>query len=541
MKKITILIAFALLLGSCVKDTIDDLSKIKGVTAESNWMLPVVDAEAGLEKFIGGVDDQVEIVADDQGKLTLIFAGRDSLGEKQLVSIDPLSVNQTLSLPAPAIPVFEAVGVFSESINDRVSLNLGSGINVENLQIKKGKVTVNITNSFQHNTFIKISYPAITKGGLPLVDSFEFNYTGTPHAPIIRTTSLDGYEIDANSDINNPGTIPYIVEFKLQKVTGSTTTPADAIVFNQTLSIEEYAKAEGYFGPIELLKLKESSRLGIFDKKIDGNVFINDPRLRIKVYNTIGMPIQGRISKMVIVAGLGDTVPVEINPFKDTFSINYTTIQGQEAITEYVIDRNNSNLDEVISSAPQYFIYEITFTANADNVPKTNVIYDKSTIKVDASFEIPADLRIVSYGVESQQSFSLKNDLNQLDSNGVFVEYAEALSEITNQMPLGAFVQVYFIDTITNTVLDSLYESQFVVPASLVNASGRVIAPAVRQSTTFIDKAKYERITAANAYSFFVRFRTSDFNSTQPFVVFYKQDKLRFKMGLKTKVKYQTP
>jgi len=47
MKKITILIAFALLLGSCVKETIEDLSKIKGVTAESNWMLPVVDAEAG--------------------------------------------------------------------------------------------------------------------------------------------------------------------------------------------------------------------------------------------------------------------------------------------------------------------------------------------------------------------------------------------------------------------------------------------------------------------------------------------------------------
>ncbi|MCU0423076.1 MAG: hypothetical protein MUC81_09720 [Bacteroidia bacterium] len=544
MKRIAILLmvfAMSAAMQSCVKDIVDKVTGVDGFEADAAWALPAINATAGLDKAITALDNDVKIQTDSTGRLLLNFFGVDSLPPRQLFSLDPITVNEEFSLPAPAIIVFESLGTFSEQINQTIPIALPNSRRIERVLVKDGAINVNVSNSFRHNCKIKITYTGIRKNGISLVDSFDFIYTGVNHTPINRRIDINDYEVDCTRNGTTFNEFEYSIEVQMTKVNGSTTLPTDRIAVDVNIGVNEYARAEGYFGKLTLLQLSEDSKLAFFDKRVEGNVFIKDPKLILKVTNRIGLPITGVITEMYIESPSGARTPVNIDAFKDTFTIDYTTVINQEKVTEYVIDKTNSNIDVVLTQAPSKFVYKVEFIANRSEQVTSNILYDFSTIKVDASFILPFDIRVINYGLEDRQPFDLGNSDSTL-VKGLTVEYAELLSKVTNQIPLNAFVQLYFRDSITNTTLDSLFTSPYSIAAAKIDANGNVVAPTVAEFSTLVDDPKYQRVRKANQYLYTVRLRTAEDNAgIQPFVTIYKSANVNMKVAVRAKAKYRTP
>lgn len=537
-KIISGIIGVALMTSSCLKESIDDVKAIKGIKAAPTWVLPVINAEAGLKDFVGAIDDGVNLGTTPDNVLLLTFVSADSLPQQNLFSLPQVSDNVTFSMTPPAIALFEALGAFEQEVTTEENLVLPNSAYAERAIVKKGSITANVQSSFKHDCKVYITYPSITKSGLPLIDSFIIIYNGSPQT-INKVVDLAGYEVDFTKNGATNNTLEYTVKANITRNPANPVSTTDNITATETIKLDEYSRIEGYFGELELLTLDEVNVLSLFDKNVEGEVFVNNPKLLVNVTNTVGMPITGKVKEIFVTSGSGLKVPIILDQFADTFSVNYTTVIGQSAQTQYIIDKTNSNIDKILSTAPQSIKYVIDFTANKGNVPTSNILYDYSSIKVNALFEIPFDAKILNYVVESLAPFNLSNIDGDLDTANFKVEYAEIFNNIKSDIPLNGFVQLYFEDSLTGIVYDSLYNTPFLMPGSKIDASGGVIAPSEQLVNSYIDGDKFNRIKKGNRYRLRVRLRTSEENGNLPFVRFYEDQKIRMKVGFKTKISYQ--
>lgn len=514
------------------------MSKIKGVTTNPTMAAPVINAETNLGKVVGDLSKTIVIETQPDKKLVLVFNSNDSIEEKQYFTLPDVNFNLNVPMPPTDVPAFETTGAYHQELQTNVPITLTGNQRAERVLVGLGSVSLAVGSTFKHNATIKVTYPGVTKNGKALTDSFVFVYNGVTPTPITRTYDLTGYEIDLTDNGSTWNAFTYQISVDLLRVDNNPVDITDNISFNQQLKVNNYSRVEGYFGRFDITNFKQNNLLDIFDKKLDGNVFIKDPKLRISVVNSFGLPITAKITDIYVMSGGGNKIPIQIDQFKDTFTLNYTTNIGQTATTEYLIDRNNSNIDEILSAAPQEIVYEVSFTANSQDIVGPNVLYDYTTVKQYSRLELPFDIRILHYTVEATGGLELNQFKKDLEKEGATLNWAEGVSELINEMPLNAFVQVYFDDSLTNRVIDSAFNQEYFLPAAQIDASGTVIAPAKSSQTNHFDADRYNRIASANRYRMQVRLRTAEENSNLPFVSFYDFQKLRLKMGFRANITY---
>lgn len=546
MKKLAlgIISAFVLLSTSCIKefeDTIDELSSIKGVTTNPTMAAPLINASVSLSDLLDDLSGDLDVVTGPDGKIILKFSGADSVEEKQYIALPGVNFSIDAIMPPTEVPNFEATGKFTQSIANDVNINVSGNQRLERALIKQGVLSLNVGSSFKHNTVVHISYPGITKNGIPFIDSFVFVYNGSNPPNINRNIDLTGYEIDFTKNGSTYNVFAYQLGVDITRNPANGVNLTDKISFTQGLTINQYKRMEGYLGKFDITELKSTSELGLFDNKLDGNVFVENPRIKLRVTNSFGLPITAKITEIYVLSGTGVKTPILIDLFKDTFSLEYTANIGQSKITEYLIDNSNSNIADVLNAAPQTIVYQVLFTANADDVPKTNILYDNTTIKLETILELPVDVKILSYAIESDGDFELGESFSDLDSSGVTVNWAEVVSDFVNGIPLNASVQVYVDDSVTNTVIDSIFKPAYLLQAATVDAQGEVIQPTKAVITSTITKAHYDNLKRGNKYRLQVRLTTPESTpGNQPYVGFYDHQKLNVKIGARTNITYRT-
>jgi hypothetical protein len=547
MKKLALGIfsAFVLLSTSCIKeieDTIDELSSIKGVTTNPTMAAPLINASITLKDLLDDLseDDNVFTTTNSEGKISLKFISRDSVEEKQYIIMPNINSSIDAIMPPNDIPNFETSGKFSRSIYNDLNIELIGNQRVERISIKQGSLDFNIGSNFKHNTIVKISYPSITKNGVPLVDSFVFIYNGSTPANIIRSVDLSGYEIDFTKNGSTYNVFSYEIGVDIIRNPSNNVSLSDKVSILQGISVTKYKRIEGYFGKFDIAEITQSDKLGLFDKKLEGNVFIENPSVTLKLTNSFGLPVTARVIEIYVVSGSGAKTPLIIDAFKDTFALDYTSGIGQTKFTEYVIDKSNSNIDDVLNTAPQNIYYKVLFTANIDDLPKPNVLYDYTTVKQESTLDLPVDIKILNYAIESEGDFELGGTLSDLDSNGVTINWAEVVSEIVNELPLNASVQVYVDDSTTNTLIDSIFKPAYLIAAATVNAQGDVLQPTKVNTTNTINKAQYENMKKGNRYRLQVKLTTPESSpGNLPYVGIYDFQKINVKIGARTNITYR--
>jgi len=546
MKKLALGIfsAFVLLSTSCIKefeDTIDELSSIKGVTSNPTMAAPLINASVTLSDLLDDLSGDLDVTTGPDGKIILKFSSADSVDQRQYVTLPNVNFSVDAIMPPTEIPNFEVTGKFNQSIANDININVSGNQRIERVLIKQGTLNFNVSSGFKHNTVVKISYPGISKNGQPYIDSFVFVYNGSTPTAINRNINLEGYEIDFTKNGSTYNVFAYELGVDITRNPANGVDLTDKISFSQGLTINQYRRLEGYFGKFDISQLRQTSELGLFDNKLEGNVFVENPSIKLKITNSFGLPITAKIIEIYVLSGTGVKTPILIDLFKDTFNIGYTSNIDQTKITEYIIDKTNSNIDDVLNMAPQTIVYDVLFTANSTDVPIANVLYDNTTIKQETILDLPVDVKILNYAIESEGEFGLGGTLSDLDSNGVTVNWAEVVSEIINGIPLNASVQVYVDDSTTNTLIDSIFKPAYLMAAATVNAQGEVIQSTKVNITNTINKAQYENLKKGNRFRLRVKLTTPESSpGNLPYVGVYDFHKVNVKIGARTNITYRS-
>jgi hypothetical protein len=535
-RKLLLLLVSAAFFSSCLKDTLDELSGIKGVKTANEFSMPLVSMTMGMKELYESALQSAYIQPDPNNLLVFTYRGGDTVPTQQFVAIPSVDFSYPIRFPnALAIQAFNFNNRLDVTIDTSISLpTSGGNEQIKLIKVKKGKFTISVTNSFRHDATVAISYPGIKKNGVAYSDNITLNYDPNDYPKTVtHTLDLADYDVDFSKNGTTANEIGFSYTIALVRIPANATSLTDSLSIGQTFAIESYKQVTGYLGKFEIIHSHMDQEIDLFSKNISGKILVNDPRLVLRIFNSYGVPVTGRIYNLKIITVDSQNFPVVIDQFRDTFSFQRPLVPGDVAVSEYKIDKNNSNLDDAINSGPARVEFDLEFSANYNDIVQDNFLVDGSMFRTEVDFELPMDIKILDYEVLERSSFKLGN----IPSKGV--ESANLYVRTENGLPFDVFMQMLFVkDTIiggqldSNYVIDSLFNHELAITGGTVDANGKVVAPFVSLNTVGLPIKRLSKIhdEAKNTLTR-VRIQTSQFGGSPGFVKIYTDQKLNMKLG----------
>lgn len=536
------------LFSSCFKDSLEELKRIQSIEGKPELVVPLLDANLSISKLYNETSAAGYLQSDSNQFLTFIFTDADSLSPKQLVKIPQVGVSYQLKLDAGMIAQFNALGRYANSISSYSVFKTNNKEKLKSMRIRKGVFNINISSLLRHNTTLITSYPTITKNGIPLSDTLKIIYNGQLPQLVTKSIILDGYDVDLSDGGISYNVLPYLLEVEIVKNPGQPLNINDLISVNEAINIDEYSFIQGYLGRINILNTSENTSFDIFEKEIEHNLYLNDPKLVFRVENGIGMPLTCKISSLFVTSASGLELPITIDPLRDTFTLAYPTKIGEKIYTEYIIDKNNSNIDSLISIAPQNLKYYLEFTANyLENSLTDNFLIWDNAFRVSTEARIPLDLKVLRYVIKAPGVLSPITDQDLKPDPGVEVDLDRKGATLSlfaeNYLPFEADFQIDFRKKTVVNGKDSsvslllLPSTASKISGSAVDGNGNLIRPGESFNDIILTKEQFDLLRQCDSYDFITRAATSNSNGNFPFVKVYNNQYLRLRAGFKGNVK----
>ncbi|MFN5543841.1 MAG: hypothetical protein ACK49O_01350 [Bacteroidota bacterium] len=546
-----VFLSLSLALSSCFKDALEEIEGIKSIEASPEFAVPLVDASLSISRLYNENSAAGFLETDSNNFMTFLFADSDSLSPRQLVKIPDVNLGYELKMDAGMLAQFDALGRFSSTFSSYAVFKTANKERLKSYRIRKGSFIVNISSRFRHNTTLITTYPTITKNGFPLIDTIRAIYNGQLPQVVNKTIVLDGYDVDLSDGGISYNVVPYLLELDIVKNQGQPVDVNDLITVTETFDIDEYSFIKGYLGKINIINTSENTSLDIFDKQIEHNLFLNDPKLVFRLENAIGMPLTCKISNLVVTSASGQDFPVTFDPIKYTFTLAYHLRIGDSIYSEYIIDKNNSNIDSLISTAPQNIKYYLEFTANyLERSSEDNFLIWDNAFKVSSEARVPLDLKVLNYAIKSSGTLSPITDVDLKPDPGIDLNLGQngaTLSFIAeNYLPFEANFQIDFRKKAVINGKDSSI-SLLLLPSkpskiigSTVDANGNIIRPGESFNDLSLTKEQFDLLRQCDSYDLITRAATSNSNGSFPFVKVYSNQYLRLRAGFKGNVKVKS-
>jgi hypothetical protein len=296
----------------------------------------------------------------------------------------------------------------------------------------------------------------------------------------------------------------------------------------------KFARFFGYGGVREFV-MEDTISIDIFDLDQEGNFSFNEgsTKLMINAENTFGVPIELDVStfKAFNTGEFPDSADVYIfgegNP--SVISLNYPQ-SDQVGTTAYtLVESDQSNLHEVLEISPNLLFVNVKGILNPENDPTiNNFILDTSRIKTSLSMELQL------FG--SANGFVVRDtvDYDPGDLDGF--EYLILGTNIENDFPISAMVQIEFADSLNNILFSLIPENEQLINAATVGGPPDYIVTEPASKILEIPVSKAEIDTLNMADKIFITGRLStEGNET---VKIYSDYQLYIRMGAKLGIKY---
>lgn len=264
--------------------------------------------------------------------------------------------------------------------------------------------------------------------------------------------------------------------------------------------------------------------LGLNKLISEGEFYLADPKVTITIKNYWDIPAQFKFADFYYYEEPESAgIPVT-GSFIDWIQINKPVAPEAYAITNIVLDKTTSNIDEIISALPHH----LSFGADFETITTPPVSYDVPSGSIDSvsmKVEMPLDLRIANLLLRDTIDFNLGNDLG---SDTSMIESFEFSLILQNGFPIEIGTQVYFVDE-NYSILDSISTNLLQV------ASGIVTAGKVSQSTESIIKIQIDKNRLSNLLNSSYLIPKIIFNTTgtasNETVKFYDNYEVGLKLG----------
>lgn len=531
VKSLLIGLSFFSLTG-CLKTEDLDLNKSKGVEIDGTYGIALFNDNFTALKILKRLDSLNKIFINDEGYISYI-AGQNSsslIGNDYIV-ITNQSEGGSFSLPPAVVTLFNAAPN-GTTVSDSSSENWFFDIppyELDSIIYKSGDLLLETSSTFTIPMEVTITIEDLLRpNGALFSHTLILSGAGSNQA----TIDMSGFKADFTLKGTNHSRLRLKTKVSMTKNSGADfVTGVQQISYNVGVSNQVFKKIHGYFGQEPLVIPTDTLEVDLYQSATgDGDIRIEEPRLNLYFDNSYGMGV--RINTLSPFFGRkGDGTVIPITGVSLPFTIDRANTVGETKRSTLILKEPEVNINEIADAYVKEIEFGASATINPGGVAK-NFALDTSRVTLTSEIEIPFYGSFKNFNIETETNFTPPKDADIL-------EFAEIKLIIENTFAFGLSFQVYFMDSMNNTV-DSLFktiEQTNIIPTASVDNTGKVINAAFKTTFIKLDQALLKKMQAQNVTKLKVRVEALSFNQGNTPVKVYPENGIIIKAGLKVKIK----
>lgn len=505
------------------------------VELEPELVAPLVHGSMSLESVVSLFDSSGFLQTFDDGLIYLVYSDTAfEIRADTLVDVPDKIVTQRYIDTDINTPLWLGAGVgdtVSFYKSEKFAFDLEANDRLDSILVKGGQMIIDVESTFKHTGILTISSSQILDVNR---DSFvTVVEISEPDGSFMDQVTIpsDGYLI--KTEEADDSTL-VTINFRLDLInSGSLVDPTDYCLIQSTFLDLDFYRVFGYIDSRDLIDESSSFEIPIYQDNPDlASLVFNDPRINLYVRSSVGIPVEVEMDSVIATSSIdGSTIELlftEGYPFQ----IGAPTLEqiGQSVETEININKNTSNIDDLLAAAPSDITFTVKGRTLGDSTTDTHFVLDTSRFRLAMEFLLPMDFSSSGFAFEDTLEF-------QVGEEGVdtaLVKEAEATLYTSNQMPVQLALQAYMLDE-NHVLVDSLFDGQqIILGASVVDGEGKLVQPTEETIEVTLNVKKLGELKDVR----YLRFRASMATSEpgDP-VKFYEDYRLDFELSMHAKVK----
>ncbi len=496
-----------IVLGFWACNPLDNYAGVERGDLEAEFALPIGQIDLRMQDLLEGKNPD-EITIDSDGLIRLHYRG-DLLTRTSEQIFASMEASLALPIPIDTTPFL-------------LPLEAPDGLEIYRLDLRQGTMQFTTANTTGETIDLHILLPKVLDENMQAVElDYEVpDLGGVPwFSPVIDMT---GYTIDA------PDSEVYVHYTAILPSTGDTLLLDPFFI---QLGSVEFSYAEGYFANQLHDNGLDTVEIDLFDTWLEGDVYFEDPLIHIFVYNSFGVPTRSIVQVFDIHTAQGQILPLESPYIDNGIDFEYPDINhvGETAVTDFIFDKNNSNIEDILGSEPTQLVYEVDAITNPDNNQAiVGYITDSSQYTVTVAVELPL------YGTAS--NFKVRDTLD-LDISALDEAKEMELKVITdNGFPLEAKMDLVFLDDQNQVIATVFDKPELLMAAAPVDGEGYPSNIQQTVSHISLDGDLLAEARMASKIVVLLSFSTTtEDGGNQPPVKITDQQEMNIRLGLKFK------
>jgi hypothetical protein len=450
------------------------LEELEGleINSEAELAFPFINSTISIAELLEETNDLATVYVDETGLIHFLYEG-EVFGETARERYESLNF-----LIPPVVPV--------TSPDQALPLLIPGDIDIDSLILRTGTMAYRFRNPFQEEVEVEIRLPQIRSGGEAL--RFEATapaYSGSGDFPLVTNS-------DNPKDLSGYAIIPINDTIYVEYTARRTVSGDEVTLDNVALEVDSFnfSYVEGFFGNQVDDSPRDTIEVEFFDSWVQGDVYFADSTITLDFENSFGLPTRAVINRFDVISVRGEVLPLESEFVDDGIDFPFPSLDqvGQVIRTEFVFDKTNSNLDNILGSEPALVDYDIN--AVSEPVNQRGFFTDSSYYQARLRIDLP----LFGTGADYLVRDTVELDLDELDN----ASEAEFKVVADNGIPLQMEVVYTFINERDEVVATLLEGGELIVEGAPVDAEGNPTGVASKTTFVLVSEAELEAIHTAD-------------------------------------------
>jgi hypothetical protein len=432
-------------LNGCKKDF--NFEKVKDLSWTPEIALPLVNENITLKQALVQTGTEDHLYIDESGDISILFYFNSDafrIRPNDLIAISPVDFTYGHQVTKAEQTILGSMDLTIPTVTfTRTLTGNTQNTRVDKLLVREGVIRVISDHTFNNPGYLTVRIRNATKNGIP----FSFTLSSFVEGHMETDIDIAGLYLDLSS---SPNTIQAEVEGFIKQ--SGEPVAGDQISNTFQINISKIARFEGFLGKQTFSQLKDTVRVDVFNNAFAlGEVYFVDPQASITIVNSIGIPTEIIVEKLVSLndaSGSKLDIADHLGAGGDFLVPSPSITATQPAIKTMIYSNANTGdaMNEFYNLKPDRVAFQISTLINPSGTP-LNFFSDTSSFYSDLRVKLPL------YG--HFDHLTLQDTFDLVINKPEELEWLLFRTNIVNGLPLNALVQLYFTDEFYN-IKDSL-------------------------------------------------------------------------------------
>ncbi len=481
-----------LFLYSCFGDFFNDLNRMGNPEWNPSLGVPVANGTFSLAEYLDVVADSLTISQQGDGVVVLSYSGPPvaSPFAEEMIAVPDQQFRAAMGLTNTEIGGLPVNLTLTKQANYSFTVDTQEADLLDSMELKSGVLDIAITGTFPASGSVQLVFNPITLNGSTFAPSFSWTYDpANPQQNISRSVDLAG----ANIDFTKGGVTTNSFDFDLVltiNYEGQPITLGDSLVVNLQMNNPRFGKVFGKFAQRNFNTEPDTVFFSLLDSIMADTFYLANPQINLTFGNSFGLPVSASLAGITAANAQGQTMPLSGTIINNPVTVNYPDINqvGQAVNTTISINKDNSNIDQLIAFLPVELRYQFTGNVLSADPQTEQFVLDTSRVTGNYEIVLPLSGRVMNFS--STQEFDFDgSSLEPLNETTLIVQ-------AVNGLPLTVNNELVFLDA-AGQPLDTLFSGQSLLVSGTLDDNGFVISPTESTAEVTLTAAQTERLQSA--------------------------------------------